>query len=485
MLDISPAGLQPALQNTQRKRNSPSNPTTQLQQRSTAKGTKRVNTSEAISASAVAGLAERRLDWRHKAIPASATGTTHADFLAAKHTLADLQTPLLTLDAGALRANANRLADWCKDHGVLLAPHGKTTMSPQLWAEQLNRGAWGITLANYAQLRVAREFGVRNLQLANSLTDPHAIQWVASQPADTTILSWIDSLGTVNVINRTLAGSGAVLDVLVELGAHGGRTGARSVETAMEIARAIAASPNLRLVGVSGYEGSLAHTADNAGLAAVRGYLGQMRLLHEELLATGLYGTSEVIITAGGSAYFDDVVTVLSPCISKAAEDRRTGPESIGVDLMIRSGAYIIHDDGFYRGISPFSREGDQPFTAGMYGWARVVSQTEPGLAILDAGKRDLPFDEGLPEPQFIGPVLGGAMEPLLGAEITSVNDQHSFMTYNASTTTVNPGDVVRLGLSHPCTAFDKWTVIPVLADTGSAESTGDQTVVDLIHTFF
>ncbi|AFR31077.1 putative amino acid aldolase or racemase [Arthrobacter sp. Rue61a] len=467
------------MQNTQRKQNSPNNPTTQLQERSTAKGTKRVNTSEAISASAVSGLAERRLDWRHKAVPASANGTTHADFLAAKHTLADLQTPLLTLDAGALRANADRLAHWCAEHGVLLAPHGKTTMSPQLWTEQLNRGAWGITLANFAQLRVAREFGVRNLQLANSLTDPHAIQWVASQPADTTILSWIDSPGTVDVINRTLAGSDAVLDVLVELGAHGGRTGARSVEAAVEIARAISASPNLRLVGVSGYEGSLAHTADDAGLAAVRGYLARIGLLHEQLLAEGLYGTDSVFLTAGGSAYFDDVVTVLSPYIRADPED---GPN---VDLMIRSGAYIIHDDGFYRGISPFSREGNQPFTAGMHGWARVVSQTEPGLAILDAGKRDLPFDEGLPEPQFIGPVLGEAMQPLLGAQITSVNDQHSFMSYDANTTTVNPGDVVRLGLSHPCTAFDKWTVIPVLADSASAESAGDQTVVDLIHTFF
>ncbi|UVJ39599.1 alanine racemase [Arthrobacter sp. CJ23] len=433
-----------------------------------------MNTSEAISATAVAGLAERRLDWRHKAVPATANGTTHADFVAAKHTLAELQTPLLTLDSSALQANADRLSEWCKEHGVLLAPHGKTTMAPQLWTEQLNRGAWGITLANFAQLRVAREFGVRNLQLANSLTDPHAIQWVAGAPEDTKILSWIDSLGTVDVINRTLAGSDAVLDVLVELGAHGGRTGARSVEAALQLARAIAVSPNLRLVGVSGYEGSLAHTADDAALAAVRGYLAKMRLLHEQLLADGLYGTDSVILTAGGSAYFDDVVTVLSPCISTSTAPR--------VQLMIRSGAYIIHDDGFYRGISPFSREGGRPFAAAMHGWARVVSQTEPGLAILDAGKRDLPFDEGLPEPQLIGPALGGPMEPLLGAEITSVNDQHSFMTFDAGTTTVRPGDVVRLGLSHPCTAFDKWTVIPVLADSNTD---GDQTVVDLIHTFF
>jgi D-serine deaminase-like pyridoxal phosphate-dependent protein len=439
-----------------------------------------VDTSEAISATAVASLAERRLDWRHKAIPAAANGITHAEFLAAKPTLAALQTPLLTLDAQALQGNADHLAKWCADKGVLLAPHGKTTMSPQLWTEQLNRGAWGITLANFAQLRVARGFGVSNLQLANSLTDPHAIQWVAEQ--DSTILSWVDSVDTVALIERTLAGTDSVLDVLVELGAHGGRTGARGVDAALEVARAVDAAEHLRLVGVAGYEGSLAHTADDAGLAAVRGYLAKMRLLHEELLAAGLYGSGSVIITAGGSAYFDDVVTVLSPCISTTAEAAPTVSHSLKVDLMIRSGAYIIHDDGFYRGISPFSRAGNQPFSPGMYGWARVVSQPEPGLALLDAGKRDLPFDEGLPEPQFIGSTLGGAMEALVGAEITSVNDQHSFLTFNPDTTTVRPGDVVRLGLSHPCTAFDKWTVIPVLADSTPG---GDQTVVDLIHTFF
>lgn len=429
----------------------------------------------AIAADAGARLADVRLDWRHKAVPATAHGIKHRDFLAAGPTLADFQTPLLTLDAVALRSNVDRLAIWCAENGVLLAPHGKTTMAPQLWAEQLNRGAWGITLANFAQLRVAREFGVRRLQLANSLTDPHAIEWVAAvATVEMPILSWVDSARTVDVINRTLEASGstAVLDVLVELGGTGGRTGVRGVDGALDVARAVAASPHLRLVGVSGYEGSLAHTASSGALAAVRGYLGQMRQLHERLLTEGLYGTNEVILTAGGSAYFDDVVDVLSPCI--------TSEGGASVKLMIRSGAYIIHDDGFYRGISPFSRHGRQPFKAGMHGWARVVSQPEPGLAILDAGKRDLPVDEGLPRPQLIGPALGGTMQPLVGADITAVNDQHCFMTFDAGTTTVRPGDVVRLGLSHPCTALDKWTVIPVLADTEA-----DQAVVNLIHTFF
>ena len=434
------------------------------------------STAPAIAADAVARLSSVPLSWRHKAVPAAANGTTTGEFIAGRHTLAELQTPLLTLDGRALESNADRMAAWCAEKGVRLAPHGKTTMAPQLWAEQLERGAWGITLANFAQLRVAREFGVRRLQLANSLTDPHAIEWVASVVGpEQTILSWVDSVATVELIGRTLdaAGSSAVLDVLVELGAHGGRTGARGIDAALEVARAAAASPHVRLVGVSGYEGSLAHTADADALGAVRGYLGQLLELHRQLLADGLYGSDELIVTAGGSAYFDDVVDVLSPAIS-------TGDGGTTVELLIRSGAYIIHDDGFYRVISPFSREGGQPFTSAMHGWARVVSQPEPGLALLDAGKRDLPVDEGLPVPQLIGPALGGPMSPLEGAEITAVNDQHSFLSFDPATTTVRPGDVVRLGLSHPCTAFDKWTLIPVLASTD-----GDPTVVDLIHTFF
>ncbi|HEY8294599.1 MAG TPA: amino acid deaminase [Micrococcaceae bacterium] len=433
-----------------------------------------------ISAEAVARLQDIVLDWRHKAAPATASGTSARDFLSSGPTLADLQTPLLTLDAGALRGNVDRLASWCGERGILLAPHGKTTMAPQLWAEQLSRGAWGISLANFAQLRVARAFGVRRLMLANSLTDPHAIAWVAAESSpEAPILSWVDSVRTVRLLEQVLGSLGhpAVLDVLVEVGGLGGRTGARGFEAALEVAHAVAGSRSLRLVGVSGYEGSLAHTAEPESLASVRNFLLEMKALHQELLAGNLYPAgASIMLTAGGSAYFDTVADVLGKCIS-------TGSPATGgrtVDLVLRSGAYIIHDDGFYRQISPFSRHGGHPFRSGMHGWARVVSSPEPGLAILDAGKRDIPVDEGLPIPRAIGPGLGAPMRPLTEASVTAVNDQHCFMRYNPGTTAVRPGDVVRLGLSHPCTAFDKWTLIPVLADTEA-----DPTVVDLVHTFF
>ena len=426
----------------------------------------------------VQSLGEEILDFRHKAVPAALQGLDISEFSGRGLGLNQLQTPLLTLDRDALDFNARLLAAWCEERGILLAPHGKTTMSPELWARQMDLGAWGITLANAAQLRVARHFGFTRLMLANSLTDPQAIRWAADQAADgSRIVSWVDSVDTVALLDRELTGHGT-LDVIVERGGHGGRTGARTHQEALAIARAVHGSPRLRLVGVGGYEGALAHTADDAGLAAVRGYLADVVALHEALLAEGLYDADELIVTAGGSAYFDDVVDVLGPVRTSG------GDGAPHVDVVIRSGAYIVHDDGFYRGISPFSRQdpdGPQSFRSAMHGWVRVVSQPEPGLAILEGGKRDLPFDEGLPVPQVLSAGLGEEGVPLAGAEITAVNDQHAFLRFPEDLD-IRPGQVIRLGLSHPCTALDKWTVIPVLDST---RDTSSPTVVGAVRTFF
>lgn len=427
-----------------------------------------------IDSDLVDELAAEVLDWRHKAVPAALHGHTAAEFGSGTVRLADLQTPLLTLDAAALRGNVAKMAAWCAAHGVGLAPHGKTTMAPALWAEQLAAGAWGITLANAAQLRVARRFGVANLMLANGLTDPNAIAWVAAEVASgTRIVSWVDSVAGVARLQDVLEATGAgELEVLVEIGGHGGRTGARGVDAALGVAHAVRSASRLRLGGVSGYEGALSHTWDEAGLAPVRAYLDDFRRLHETLAARDGYETDAVILTAGGSAYFDDVVEILGPL---------AGP---GVEVLLRSGAYVIHDDGFYRGISPFSRrdpDADSAFVSAMHGWARVVSRTEPGLAILEGGKRDLPVDEGLPIPQGIARELGEPLLPLPGARITQVNDQHAFMSYPAEAD-VRPGDVVRLGLSHPCTALDKWTLMPVI---DSAADPAGARVVGSVRTFF
>jgi D-serine deaminase-like pyridoxal phosphate-dependent protein len=179
------------------------------------------------------------------------------------------------------------------------------------------------------------------------------------------------------------------------------------------------------------------------------------------------------IVTAGGSAYFDRVASRLGSLRDEA-------------DIVLRSGAFQIHDDGFYAGISPMgSLVGSQPFRSAMHAWVRVVSHPEPGLVLFDAGRRDLPFDEGLPVPQRVAGVTAEESQRILeGSRVTALNDQHGFLQlpHVAEGEEVLPvGTVIRLGLSHPCTAFDKWRLIPIVEDADA----DDPTIIDAVETLF
>jgi D-serine deaminase-like pyridoxal phosphate-dependent protein len=358
----------------------------------------------------------------------------------------------------AIEANTATMAAYCARHGVEFAPHGKTTMSPTLFAAQLAAGAWGITVATANQALVARRFGVPRVLLANELLDPKVLRWAADETAQGwDFLCYVDSLAGVDIMRRTLAGHAGRLRVLIEMGIEAGRAGCRTVAEAREVAAAVDAVPELDLAGVAGFEGILADPAE------VESFLTTMvEALTVLSLTPTPAGPTEWILSAGGSAYFDKVVDVFVPTARRH-----------GWTVVLRSGAVVSHDDGFYSTMTPFQRSPDETsLVAALEVWAQVLSAPEPGLAILGAGKRDLPFDLGLPVP-VAARGLDGMVRPLPGASIERLNDQHAYLRDAA----VVPGELVRLGISHPCTAFDKWRVIPVVDD--------EHRVVDILHTYF
>lgn len=428
-------------------------------------------------------LGNARLSARDKGIPARAVGMTVAEFLASEPRLSEFWTPIVALDDELIRHNVDLMAQWCAGRGLELMPHGKTTMAPSLWQRQLDAGSLGITLATMGQVRTARTFGLASIMLANSVVDERSLAYLADELADPELrfVCWADSIETLEAMERGLrtAGTPRPVDVCVELGAPGGRTGARTLTEAHDVAQRAAASDVLRLAGVSGYEGALAHDRSDAALEAVRSYVERQVELHQAL--ADLYDSEgDLYVTAGGSAYPDVVADVYGAAMT---DDSRTGDSR--TKWTLRSGAYITHDDGFYRQISPFdegSARAAGPATASrlrsaMRGVARVVSHPERGLALLDGGKRDFPFDEGLPVPREVAADLGGAWSPLTDASILAMNDQHSYLGLAGDD--VPLGSVVALGLSHPCTTFDKWHYLPVVA------SQDDDRVVDLVQTFF
>lgn len=422
---------------------------------------------------------------QHKSVPARLWGRTAAQAVAEPLRLDEFTTPVLTVDTAVLDRNLATMHRWTAARHLDLAPHGKTTMAPALWARLFANGATALTLATPWQVQVARSWGVGTVMLANTLVSPPGIDWISAElDADPSFefSSWVDGPDAVRILRSALAARGArrPVDVIVELGGDGGRTGARSVDAALEVARAVAAAPELRLAGAGGYEGALAHDRSAAGLAAVRGYLRALADLHRRLSAEGLYGSERAIVTAGGSAYFDLVAEELGTLVDV------DGARGIPTRVVLRSGAYPIHDDGFYRSISPLDGDArDRPdhLASAMHAWVTIVSTPEPGLALFDAGKRDLPFDEGLPVPQAIrGRTGDDGARALAQARVTALNDQHGFLRFPTEVAPDLPvGTVLRLGLSHPCTAFDKWRLIPLIDDHAAAEPT----VVDLVPTYF
>jgi D-serine deaminase-like pyridoxal phosphate-dependent protein len=424
-----------------------------------------------MDTTAVTRLGAERIDWRFKGISDALFGKTVSEALATRPNLfADgFVGPLVVLDNDAIEHNLVTMARWCESKGVALAPHGKTTMAPQLFARQLEHGSWAITTANASQLRVYRAFGVNRIMMANQLIDAPALRWLArelEEHPEFEFSCWVDSVRGVELMTSALEGARRKVDVIVELGAEGGRTGARDLPAAIAVADAVVASPALRLVGVGGYEGALAHDASAEAFAAVDAYLAAVREL-AVTLKDRIEG--QVIVTVGGSAYFDHVADGLT----------QPWPEDMDVLPVLRSGAYVTHDDGFYRDISPLGDnariEGTSSFKPALRAWAQVTSKPQADLALLTIGKRDASFDEGFPEPQLIRTLDG--VKPLTGCTITALNDQHAFLRIEEGVD-VQVGDWVGLGLSHPCTVFDKWQLIPAVGADG-------ETVVDLIRTYF
>jgi D-serine deaminase-like pyridoxal phosphate-dependent protein len=387
-------------------------------------------------------------------------------------TLGDLSSPVMVLRERALAHNLALMAEYCRAWGVDIAPHGKTTMAPQLWQRQLDAGAWGITAATVDQARVMRTAGVPRILLANELVDPVSIAWVAAQLADPAFefLCYVDSERSVDILDEELRAAGAErpLPVLVELGFEGGRTGCRTIPEAVYVASRVVSTNRLRLAGISGYEGTLCQERSPECLALVIGFIDRLRELTTTMIDAGSFaGSDRIVLSAGGSAFFDVVV------------DRLRGPWPGGADVrvVLRSGCYLTHDVGIYERLSPLpSRDGDRGFHPAMELWSRVLSRPEPDLAILGFGKRDVSFDVDLPFPRVVRAASGPPVDARQGLEIRSLNDQHAYGRVSPGFA-IGVGDLVGLGICHPCTSFDKWRVIPVLDE--------DDRVVDAIATFF
>ena len=379
-----------------------------------------------------------------------------------------LAYPVAVLRRPALMHNLAWMQDFVQRKGVALAPHGKTTLSPELFRMQLQAGAWGLTFANVHQLRVGLAAGAQRVIIANQLVsdaDLDGLDLLLRQYTHVRVWFLVDSLAQLDALADwgVRRNNPRCWDVLLELGIAGYRTGCRTHDQALALAQAMAASTVVRLGGVECYEGGLGRCDSAHDIEAVSGLVRSVQVLVQQLDAQNLWGNDEVLLSAGGSAVFDPVIPML-----------KTQVKSRPVQGVLRSGCYVTHDHWNYARYLKLveTREGlSASLQPALEVWAKVQSVPEPGLAILTAGRRDVSFDQCMPMPvRWAARGHTGAVAIQATPEswkVKSLSDQHAHMVFDAEWVWPQVGDRVALGISHPCTTFDKWRWMAIIEDDG------------------
>jgi D-serine dehydratase len=391
----------------------------------------------------------------------------------------DVPLPIALLKQSAIDNNRRWMRQFLAASSTMLAPHGKTTMSPQLMHAQLQDGAWGMTCATISQLQVYRRFGIQRVLIANQIMGEHDVDYLVSELArdpDFEPYVLVDSVAGVERLAAKAAAMRAPrpLRLLIEVGQQGVRTGARDLDAVRVIVHAVERSlPWLALHGTEAYEGAIKALPEEAAQRT-------RAMLDFQIDAARLVAASEaardartLMLSAGGSQYFDIVARQLTGALLGRP-----------VEVVLRCGCYIAHDHvsyasafadlterGLYRSVSG-------ALVPALEVWGCVQSRPETTRAYVTGGKRDLSFDLDLPQPiAWYRPGTHASPQPLPGRmRVLALNDQHTHLDVDANSP-LQPGDLLGFGISHPCTTFDKWQLIYIVDD--------DYDIVDAIRTYF
>ena len=370
--------------------------------------------------------------------------------------------PIALLRREEIEHNARWMNGFVARHDIALWPHGKTSMAPAVFRWQLDHGAQWLSVASARQAHVARQAGVKRILIANQVVNRLDLDYLAQAMTDDPTfeaMCFVDSVAGVQRLASALnqAGCSRTFGLLLEIGVAGGRAGVRTLGDAVAVARAVSASPNVTLSGLAGYEGVYTPKDPEAVGKADR-YLASVVAIAHGLDAEGLFRGERIILSAGGSKFFDRVAAIFGSA-------RLSRP----VDTVIRCGCYLFHDVGIYEEAMEQLYVRDPTAAAlgrlrpAMEIWAEVQSRPEPARVIVAMGRRDVSYDAGMPVPQlWCRPAPGAQIKELSGHRVVALNDQHAFLDVPAESS-LEVGDLVGFGISHPCTVFDKWRMVCVV----------------------
>lgn len=374
----------------------------------------------------------------------------------------EVSFPIAVINETYLLNNAKWMQEFSDRSAVKLAPHGKTTMAPDLFKVQLEHGCWGITLATVPQVINTSLHGINRIILANQLVGSYHMKLIADllSTSDIEFYCFVDSLENVHALGQYFSTRNVSLNLLIEIGVSEGRCGWRDIEDISLLLDVIGQYANLRLCGISFYEGVI--HGDKAE-QKIEKFISNICTLLSSMHKENRFDSKDIIVTGAGSAWYDIVAKELKSNSAICDIDYTT---------IIRPGCYLIHDTGIYQaaqehiiGRSQLACDISGDLISSLELWAYVHSVPETGLAIIGLGKRDVAFDAGLPTPEYH--YRPGTERPIKtgnSCQVIKIMDQHCMMTFSENTS-VRPGDLICFSSSHPCLTMDKWRHIGLIDD--------------------
>ena len=307
--------------------------------------------------------------------------------------LAAVDTPALILDLDVFERNIQSMATALRDKPVRLRPHAKSHKCAEIALRQMAAGAVGVCCQKVSEAEALVAGGVVDVLIANEVVGAGKLDRLAALARKAKLGVCVDAAQNVLELDAAAARAGVRLDVLVEINVGADRCGVEPGAPALELARRIAASRNLRFAGLQAYHGGAQHVRS---VAERRSAIGR---------AAGLARATRELIAKNGV-----------PCDTVTGAGTGSFPLELasGVYDELQPGSYIFMDADYNR--NEFDAAWPR-FEQSLFVWTTVMSRPNAARAVVDAGLKASSVDSGMPQ-----------LWKLPGVEFVKASDEHGVL---------------------------------------------------------
>jgi D-serine deaminase-like pyridoxal phosphate-dependent protein len=332
----------------------------------------------------------------------------------------DLDTPTLLVDSDRLERNIAEMATKVAAGGKALWPHTKTHKTPEIARMQLAAGAAGLTVAKLDEAKVLAYSGCKEIFIANQLVGEIKVQRLMALLEHAQIRVGADSMEVAGPIGVAAKGNGRKVPVMIEVDTGLGRSGTRSLEETLLLAKRITDQPGLEFLGIFTHEGHLYRGKDGGVDAEAAASVAA--LMRETAAALRDQGTPCQVVSVGST-----------PGAALLA------PEPGLTEL--RPGVYVFND-------RTQVRRGVQADRCALTVLATVISVRPDGRVVIDAGTKAFASDNPFADKTF-GEVVD---HPEL--TFSGISEEHGHLQAEGATD-LRVGDKVRVVPNHACTCVN------------------------------